>query len=141
VRHLAHDVAVMYAGRVVEAAPAAQLFATPAHPYTRALLAAAPRTEAGARRHAPLTGEPPDPTALPPGCHFANRCPEVREACRHGPHPALLAVLADHYSACPFAGGPPAPPRPEMEDAAPSPAERRIAVYRRARDAGARAAP
>jgi oligopeptide/dipeptide ABC transporter ATP-binding protein len=141
VRHLAHDVAVMYAGRVVEAAPAALLFANPTHPYTRALLAAAPRTEIGVRRHAPLSGEPPDPTALPPGCRFANRCPHVRPACREGPHPALVPVLADQLSACLFASDLPALARPERTDTATSPTEKRIAVYRRARDASVGAAP
>ena len=141
VRHLAHDVAVMYAGRIVEAAPAARLFANPTHPYTRALLAAAPRTEVGARQHVPLTGEPPDPTAIPPGCRFANRCPEVRPVCREGLHPALLSVLADQFSACLFASDLAALIQPERTDTVASPTETRIAVYRRARDASAGVAP
>ncbi len=141
VRHLADDVAVMYAGRVVETAPAAQLFANPTHPYTRALLAAAPRTEVGARQHVPLTGEPPDPTAVPPGCRFANRCPLVRPVCRENPHPPLLAVSANQFSACLFAADLPAVARPETADAAATPLANRIAVYRSARDAAARTTP
>ena len=94
-RHLAHDVAVMYAGRVVEAGPAATMFAQPAHPYTRALLDAAPRTDAGARRHTSLGGEPPNPTALPPGCRFAPRCPHTQPICQSAliPHWFLLRSI------------------------------------------------
>ncbi|UFN49816.1 ATP-binding cassette domain-containing protein [Roseomonas sp. OT10] len=140
VRHLAHRVAVMYAGRVVETGPAARLFDHPSHPYTRALLAAAPRAETGARRHAPIAGEPPDPTAPPPGCRFASRCPEVRDVCRAGEHPPLRPLGGGHASACLFAEMLPEPaPRPP-EAAERGPLAARVAAYRRARDRAGAAA-
>jgi oligopeptide/dipeptide ABC transporter ATP-binding protein len=141
VRHLAHEVAVMYAGRVVERASAAQLFTSPSHPYTRALLAAAPRIDLGARDHVLLSGEPPDPAKPPPGCRFAGRCACVQPVCSAGEQPPLLAVAPGHEAACLFAR--------ELPAMAALPAisrdtlaARRIAVYRKARqrqagDAGA----
>jgi len=76
-------IAVMYAGRIVEEGPAREVFATPAHPYTRALAAAFPVIGDPAFRHRPsgLPGDPPDPRALPSGCPFHPRCPVVREEC------------------------------------------------------------
>ncbi len=83
VRHVAHDVAVMYLGRIVERAPAGELFGEPRHPYTRALLAAVPVPRVTERvAPAPLAGEPPSPLAPPPGCPFHPRCSEVQERCR-----------------------------------------------------------
>ncbi len=133
VRQLAHAVMVMYAGRVVEAGPAAALFDAPAHPYTRALLDTAPRPDRGARVAAPLAGEPPDPTATLPGCRFAGRCPHVQPVCRAGPHPPLAPLDdAGHRSACLFATT--LPPHPPAR-AADGVLAGRLAAYRRARDA------
>jgi peptide/nickel transport system ATP-binding protein/oligopeptide transport system ATP-binding protein len=70
IRVIAHRVAVLYAGRLVEEAPAEEFFSAPRHPYSAALLSG----------HA-LPGEPPDPTAFPPGCRFHPRCPSAREEC------------------------------------------------------------
>jgi len=82
VRHISDRVAVMYLGRLVEEAPTADLFATPAHPYTRALLAAEPIPDPSRRTTAvPLTGEIPSPVDPPPGCPFHPRCPEVLPEC------------------------------------------------------------
>jgi dipeptide transport system ATP-binding protein len=82
VRHIADAVVVMYLGRVVERAPRDALFARPAHPYTRALLASTPRLEGERRRAGPLRGELPSPFAPPPGCAFHGRCPHAIERCR-----------------------------------------------------------
>ena len=132
VRHLAHRVAVMYAGRIVETGPTADLFASPAHPYTRALLAAVPRLT---RRPAtPLvTGEPPDMSSAPSGCRFASRCPFVQAVCREGAAPPLRPVADGHASACLFADA--LPPWPvTTPDPALNPIDRRIAAYRQYRD-------
>jgi oligopeptide/dipeptide ABC transporter ATP-binding protein len=131
VRHLAHRVAVMYAGRVMEEAPTGSLFARPAHPYTRALLAAAPRISAE-RLEAPLLGEPPDLTNPQPGCRFAGRCPHVQPECRLGDPPPLQAVAPGHQSACLFASI--LPPWPQTPEIPGRPMDVRIAAYRQARD-------
>ena len=80
---VARRLVVMYAGRVVEEGPAAELFDDPSHPYTRALSGAFPTIGDPASRYAPagLPGDPPDPTALPTGCSFHPRCPLAVEAC------------------------------------------------------------
>ena len=75
-------VLVMYAGRVVEAGAAGQVFTDPLHPYTAALSGAFPRIGDPAARYAPagLAGDPPDPRELPEGCSFAPRCPRAVDA-------------------------------------------------------------
>ena len=83
VRQIATTIAVMYLGRFVETGPAAAVFETPRHPYTRALLAAAPLPMPGARvREAAVAGDVPSPLDAPPGCHFHPRCPHAIERCR-----------------------------------------------------------
>src|SRR6185295_1156010 len=81
VRHLAQRVVVMYLGRVVEIAPAEELYANPNHPYSRALLAEVPRLDRRRRDFAPIKGEIPSPLSPPPGCHFHPRCPHAMERC------------------------------------------------------------
>jgi oligopeptide/dipeptide ABC transporter ATP-binding protein len=96
----ADRVLVMYAGRIMESAPAAELFRNPQNPYTRSLLRCIP--EAG-RRDGPLfqfPGQPPDVAALPPGqCPFADRCPEAVDRCRRE-IPPYHSVGEEHWSMC-----------------------------------------
>ncbi|MBO0128498.1 ABC transporter ATP-binding protein [Agrobacterium sp. OT33] len=83
VRHLADRVAVLYLGRVMEIASRDDLFETPSHPYTQALLAAVPRIGRGRRkREQLLKGEMPSPLAPPSGCVFHTRCPKAQDICR-----------------------------------------------------------
>ena len=82
VERMCHRVAIMYLGRIVELANAAALFSHPRHPYTQALLDAAPRLAVGRRAEAPtIEGEPPSAARIPSGCAFRTRCPHAREAC------------------------------------------------------------
>ncbi|HEX3349120.1 MAG TPA: dipeptide ABC transporter ATP-binding protein [Acetobacteraceae bacterium] len=102
VRHIAHDVMVMYLGRPVEQAPKESLFANPRHPYTRVLLAATPSVDPAHRTTAiAVKGELPSPLAPPPGCVFASRCPYVQDRCT-AERPELRAVQG-HQVACHFA--------------------------------------
>jgi oligopeptide/dipeptide ABC transporter ATP-binding protein len=91
VAEVADRVAVMYTGRIVEESPVAELFARPKHPYTEGLLRSVPKlTEAGVKREARLStieGTVPKPTNLPPGCHFAPRCPHRMPRCTEGDIP------------------------------------------------------
>jgi peptide/nickel transport system ATP-binding protein len=82
VDYLAHDVAVMYLGRVVERGTADEVLRTPRHPYTKALLAAVPRVDGVASEVPKLTGDMPSPANPPQGCHFHPRCPLADAACR-----------------------------------------------------------
>jgi oligopeptide/dipeptide ABC transporter ATP-binding protein len=83
VRHISHRVAVMYLGQVVELSPAEALFTTPRHPYSKALLDAAPELDPSRRsKVVAARGELPSPLNVPPGCPFASRCPYAFERCR-----------------------------------------------------------
>jgi peptide/nickel transport system ATP-binding protein len=94
----ADHVAVMYAGQVVEAAPAGRIFANPQHPYTVGLLGAAPKLTGPRGRLASIDGTVPNPLSLPPGCRFAPRCPFARAEC--AAPPALGEVGPGHFAAC-----------------------------------------
>jgi peptide/nickel transport system ATP-binding protein len=109
VRHIADRIAVMYLGHIVESGPADALFAAPLHPYTRALLSAAPVPDPArerTRERIVLTGEQPSAAELPPGCVFADRCPlrptlpeDVQRRCRGEP-PPLRELTAGSKVAC-----------------------------------------
>ena len=100
VEHLTHRVAVMYLGRIVEIADRRALFATPRHPYTRALLSAVPVPDPGAlRQRTVLSGDVPSPRAPPSGCRFHTRCPVAFERCRTE-EPAPRQVAPGHIVAC-----------------------------------------
>lgn len=99
VADLCDRVAVMYAGRIVETAPTAELLARPRHPYARGLLAALPTLTGPRRRLTPIPGTVPSPEAMPEGCAFAPRCPIAAEAC-HSEVPALTYAGQDRRAAC-----------------------------------------
>jgi peptide/nickel transport system ATP-binding protein len=92
VEYLAHEVAVMYLGRIVEHGTVEEVLDNPKHPYTRALLSAVPRIEDGGRRVIRLGGDLPSAVNPPSGCHFHPRCPDAMEHCRNAyPHPVELS--------------------------------------------------
>jgi len=99
VAEMADDVAVMYAGQIVERAPVEALFARPEHPYTVGLLGSIPKLD-HKREHLPsIEGRVPDMTRLPEGCRFAARCPFVEPACRVAV-PPLAEVAKGHVTRC-----------------------------------------
>ena len=99
VARMCDHVAVMYAGRLVEAGPVRTIFDAPAHPYTRALIESIPRFGDTAGRLTAIEGQPPDPAALPPGCAFHPRCPLAIERCR-AEAPPETRVAAQHRARC-----------------------------------------
>jgi oligopeptide/dipeptide ABC transporter ATP-binding protein len=101
VEHVSDRVAVMYLGRVVEIARARDLYATPLHPYTKALLSAVPRIgrHAEGDKRTVLTGDVPSPIAPPPGCPFHPRCPVAEARCK-SEVPLLTEKAAGHSAAC-----------------------------------------
>lgn len=102
VARYADRVVVMYGGRIVETAPARQLYKTPRHPYTRGLMASVPRLDGDTERPlVPIEGQPPDLASLPPGCAFAARCKDVTDKCRNE-RPPLVEGVPGHFSACWF---------------------------------------
>jgi oligopeptide/dipeptide ABC transporter ATP-binding protein len=103
VAETADRVLVMYAGRIAEQAPVAELFDNPAHPYTRGLLSCVPALEMDLRRLPAIPGNLPDPSRRPPGCRFAPRCDWYIPDCDDGP-PPLFPVASDHKAACIRAG-------------------------------------
>jgi oligopeptide transport system ATP-binding protein len=102
VRHISKRVAVMYLGHIVEMGDGDTLYRRPLHPYTRALLASAPRPTPAAKRarHAPLTGDIPSPIDKPSGCPFRTRCPIARPACAETLPP--LTLRDGRLVACPY---------------------------------------
>ena len=99
VAEIAHDIMVMYAGRIVERAPADALFAAPLHPYTQGLIATLPDPDHRVARLPVIAGAVPDPAAAMLGCRFADRCPCADAGCR-GAEPPLRVLARQHEVAC-----------------------------------------
>jgi oligopeptide transport system ATP-binding protein len=100
VEHISDRVAVMYLGRIVELAPALEVYTTPRHPYTEALLSAVPIPEPGLKRaRIRLTGDVPNPINPPSGCHFHTRCPKAFDRCKVD-DPQLKRIGTVHWAAC-----------------------------------------
>jgi oligopeptide transport system ATP-binding protein len=96
---MADEVAVMYAGKIVERAPTERLFASPRHPYTLGLLRSIPRLDRASDRLTPIAGRPPDLRRLGPGCPFAPRCEYAMDRCRET-YPDFRPVGPAHHAAC-----------------------------------------
>ncbi len=99
VQHISDRVVIMYLGRIVESAPVEQLFASPLHPYTQALLGEAPTMVAKKKTYVSIRGEIPSPLSPPSGCHFHPRCPLAMERCRTE-RPALRQIGIGRLAAC-----------------------------------------
>jgi peptide/nickel transport system ATP-binding protein len=99
VAQIADEVAVMYAGRIVESGSRDAIFSDPLHPYTLALFAALPRASEAGRPLASIDGQVPAPGAMPEGCRFAPRCPFAVERCRRAT-PPLAELRPGHRAAC-----------------------------------------
>ena len=99
VEHLSDRVVIMYLGRVVESAPAEDVFRRPNHPYTQTLLAEIPRLSARHKTFTAIQGEMPSPLNPPTGCHFHPRCPHAMPRCKTEA-PTLRGIAVNHVSAC-----------------------------------------
>ena len=100
VAQMADEVAVMYAGRIVESGQAREIFRRPRHPYTWALLSALPRLDGSQGPLRSIKGSPPDLGELPPECAFLPRCHKAVSACRQEPWPPLKELSSGHWAAC-----------------------------------------
>jgi len=105
VEHLSDRVVIMYLGRVVESAPAEEIFSKANHPYTQALLRQVPRLETRKTKFLPIVGEIPSPLSPPAGCHFHPRCPHAMARCREEA-PRLREIAPGHRAACHLNSGP-----------------------------------
>ncbi len=101
VKHISTRVGVMYLGKLVELAPAEEIYARPLHPYTQALLAAIPAPDPDAKKVAAqkLGGDVPNPIAPPAGCRFHTRCPHAMERCKVE-EPKFTEITPGHFAAC-----------------------------------------
>jgi peptide/nickel transport system ATP-binding protein len=99
VAEVCDDLAVIYAGEIVELGSKEAIFDRPTHPYTLGLFGAAPRLDDETERLNPIAGLPPDPSNLPTGCHFGPRCPHATEACS-AQKQALIEIEPGHFCRC-----------------------------------------
>lgn len=102
VADVADSISVMYAGRVVEDAPVRDIYARPAHPYTKALIESIPRVDMKGQELAVIKGLPPVLTNIPPGCAFHPRCRFAQDKCKQPPEPPHYDVDVNRISACHF---------------------------------------
>jgi peptide/nickel transport system ATP-binding protein len=98
VEYIAHEVCVMYLGRIVERGTTEEVLHSPKHPYTQALLSAVPRIDGKGREYVRLEGDLPSPANPPQGCHFAPRCPQAMTAC--ATYPEATRISATHGVRC-----------------------------------------
>ena len=103
VGQICDEVAIVYAGEILEYGDKREIFHHPSHPYTKGLFAAIPDIKSRAPRLANIPGLPPDPTALPKGCCFAPRCQYATEIC-HTQKTPLKEIAPGHYCSCMLAG-------------------------------------
>ncbi|MDY0882605.1 ABC transporter ATP-binding protein [Dongia soli] len=102
VHHMSDRIAVMYLGQIMETGPSDDVFRSPRHPYTRALLNAVPKMDVVKRKRAAVTqGDIPGPMNIPSGCRFRTRCPMAQEVCKTTP--PEIPITPDHMSRCHFA--------------------------------------
>ncbi|HLT11681.1 MAG TPA: ABC transporter ATP-binding protein [Micromonosporaceae bacterium] len=102
VADVADRISVMYAGRIVEEAPVHDIYANPAHPYTKALLESIPRLDQKGQELNVIRGLPPNLANIPPGCSFNPRCRYAQDVCRKDPPPPQFTVDVGRTSACHF---------------------------------------
>lgn len=105
-RYISDKICVMYLGRIVEMGPTESVVNQPLHPYTQALLVAAPRPDLAhklAEREIPITGEIASASNIPPGCRFHTRCPYATDLCKREDPPLRGDVVPGHLVACHYA--------------------------------------
>jgi peptide/nickel transport system ATP-binding protein len=137
IRHMSDRVAVMYLGRIVEIGDTEDVYTTPRHPYTQALLASIPSMSGPQVDHeAIVLGEMPSPTAPPPGCRFHTRCPFAQDRCKTDIPVLSTAQTGSHQVACHFWDRIPSEAPPANTERNSAAVEARFALYRAATEGG-----